>query len=69
MTRTALRCSFCRKIGDKVFHLIAGPDNVYICDECIDLSAGIVAEAREKHSVRKAVQRLAIITPYRSFDG
>ena len=32
-----LRCSFCGKPRDMVRKLIAGPHNVYICDECVDL--------------------------------
>jgi len=37
-------CSFCAKPSTAVRRLVAGP-GVYICDECIDLSATIVAEA------------------------
>jgi hypothetical protein len=35
-------CSFCGKANTKVKTLVAGP-GVFICDECIDLSATIVA--------------------------
>ncbi len=30
-----LYCSFCKKSGDEVASLVAGPDNIYICDQCI----------------------------------
>lgn len=36
-----LRCSFCSKTQDQVKRLVAGPD-VYICDECIELSNEII---------------------------
>jgi ATP-dependent Clp protease ATP-binding subunit ClpX len=39
----SLECSFCSKRQDQVKKLIAGP-NVYICDECIELCHGIIAE-------------------------
>ena len=38
-----LNCNFCGKGRDEVEKLIAGP-GVYICDECIRLSYGIVSE-------------------------
>lgn len=42
--RKQLRCSFCNKNQDQVRKLIAGPNNVYICDECIEICAEIVEE-------------------------
>lgn len=39
-----LRCSFCGKSEKQVQKLIAGPDGVYICDECVDLCDEILAE-------------------------
>jgi|HubBroStandDraft_3_1064219.scaffolds.fasta_scaffold446828_2 hypothetical protein len=41
---TKLVCSFCGKGQDDVRKLIAGPRDVYICDECIDLCNDIIAE-------------------------
>lgn len=38
-------CSFCGKVQTEVAQLIAGPA-VFICDECTDLCAQIVAETR-----------------------
>lgn len=40
----ALRCSFCGKAHDDVWKLIAGRDAA-ICDECIEVCAGIMAKA------------------------
>jgi hypothetical protein len=36
-------CSFCSKPSASVAKLVAGP-GVYICNECVDLSASIIAE-------------------------
>lgn len=37
-------CSFCKRSQDEVNRLIAGPDHVYICDECVDLCKEILEE-------------------------
>lgn len=43
-TDDRIRCSFCGKTQDQVRKLIAGSNNVFICDECIDLCAEILEE-------------------------
>ena len=43
----SLRCSFCEKSEHQVRKLIAGPHNVYICDECIELCSEIIEEDDE----------------------
>ncbi|GHU18376.1 ATP-dependent Clp protease ATP-binding subunit ClpX [Alphaproteobacteria bacterium] len=40
---STLRCSFCGKTQHEVKKLIVGP-TVYICDECIELCAGIISD-------------------------
>lgn len=42
-----LRCSFCGKTDKQVHKLIAGPNGVYICDECVDLCDEILAEEEQ----------------------
>ena len=37
-------CSFCGKTEDHVRRLIAGPDGAFICDECVEICAGIIEE-------------------------
>ncbi len=37
-------CSFCRRTQDEVNRLIAGPEDVFICDECVELCQEILAE-------------------------
>lgn len=34
-------CSFCGKRDDEVPKMIAGPASIYICNECVELSAQI----------------------------
>jgi len=38
------RCSFCHKDRDKVEKLIASKDDVFICNECVELCCEILAE-------------------------
>ena len=47
-----IRCSFCGKTQDQVRKLIAGNNNVFICDECIDLCSEILEEElpEEEHA-------------------
>jgi len=39
-----VRCSFCNRTQAQVRKLIAGPEGVYICDECVDVCAEIIEE-------------------------
>ena len=39
-----IRCSFCNKTEDQVHKLIAGPNGVYICDECAEICSEIIEE-------------------------
>ena len=41
-------CSFCGKPQDMVQKLISGPNDVYICDECVEICADIVEEELEE---------------------
>jgi ATP-dependent Clp protease ATP-binding subunit ClpX len=42
-------CSFCGKSADMARRLIAGPNDVYICDECIEVCRKILSE--EEHEL------------------
>ena len=44
-----VRCSFCNKSEDQVRKLIAGPEGVYICDECIEICAEIIDEELDEY--------------------
>ena len=37
-------CSFCNKSSLKAYRLIAAPNNIFICDECIDICNRILLE-------------------------
>ena len=41
---TTYKCSFCGKVQGEVKRLIAGPDRVFICDECVALCEQIITE-------------------------
>ncbi len=43
-SRTEFRCSFCDKTQTQVKRLVAGPDRVFICDECVVLCDQIIAQ-------------------------
>jgi ATP-dependent Clp protease ATP-binding subunit ClpX len=49
--RGSIRCSFCGKRGSEVDSIVAGPTPaVAICNECIGLVTGIMAEQPEPSS-------------------
>ena len=39
-----IRCSFCNKSQAQVRKLIAGPNDTYICDECVEVCSEIIEE-------------------------
>ena len=39
-----IRCSFCNKSQAQVKNLIAGPNDTYICDECVEVCSEIIEE-------------------------
>ncbi|MBI2935378.1 MAG: ATP-dependent Clp protease ATP-binding subunit ClpX [Chloroflexi bacterium] len=60
------RCSFCGKAQTQVKRLVAGPSDVFICDECVGLCQQIIAEdlntgtspANEPQPLKGATPRL-----------
>lgn len=44
INKEKISCSFCGKTEDQVRRLIAGPDGAFICDECVEICAGIIEE-------------------------
>ena len=62
-----IRCSFCRKTQDMVHKIIAGPQNVYICNECTMLCVSIIEEDEPYEPVQKkkgsVVSRRALPKP------
>jgi hypothetical protein len=52
-------CSFCGKPSTDVHKLVAGP-GVFICNECVDLSATVIAETTPEEA---AVHRARFLEP------
>jgi ATP-dependent Clp protease ATP-binding subunit ClpX len=46
-----LHCSFCMKTQYEVAKLIAGPGNIFICDECVALCDSIIAGTFDQSKV------------------
>lgn len=42
------RCSFCGKPRSEILRMIAGPNDVFICNECVDLCNEIIAKEEAK---------------------
>lgn len=55
-----IKCSFCGKTQDAVRKLIAGPDGIYICDECINLCSEIIEEELYEDQVGPAADSMEI---------
>ena len=62
-----LVCSFCGKGQKEVRKLIAGP-NVYMCDECVDLSVEIIRQETDKDEHRPRTHTLPPQEIYRVLD-
>lgn len=57
-----IRCSFCGKTEDQVRKLIAGPDGVFICDECIEICAEIMDEELD-HATVEEIDGINLLKP------
>ena len=58
-----LRCSFCGKSQDEVRKLIAGPDGVYICNDCVDICVGIIEEEYDFESADMDPGEINLLKP------
>jgi ATP-dependent Clp protease ATP-binding subunit ClpX len=58
-------CSFCNKSQDEVDRLIAGPNGVAICDECVALCGEIIAEEQAQKEPASSSFHLKQIPPPR----
>lgn len=58
-----VRCSFCNKTQDQVRKLIAGPNGVYICDECVDICADIIEEEYEEEEPVEETMDINLLRP------
>ncbi|MBS9336236.1 ATP-dependent Clp protease ATP-binding subunit ClpX [Fructobacillus papyrifericola] len=55
-----VHCSFCGKGADEVKKLVAGPDGLYICNECTDLAEQII---KEELAVEAKDEQIDLPTP------
>jgi len=65
--RVHYRCSFCNKGQEEVRRLIAGPNQVYICDECVQLCREIIDE-EEPQPTRAQTGITRIPTPKKLYE-
>lgn len=61
--RGIVRCSFCGKTDEQVRKLFAGPNDVYICDECIELCSEIVEEELEDEYIDNRDTGINLLKP------
>ena len=59
------RCSFCGRTENQVNRLIAGPEGIYICDECVSICSDIIEESMEEEyeTPQGAAQSIKLLTP------
>ena len=48
-------CSFCNRNSEELDRLISGPEDVYICDECVALCVEILEEEKQQEEKERAV--------------
>jgi ATP-dependent Clp protease ATP-binding subunit ClpX len=56
-------CSFCNRSQDQVNRLIAGPDSVFICDECVELCREILEEETATPQANSEPLSIKILPP------
>lgn len=58
-----IRCSFCGKSAKQVHKLIAGLNNSYICDECVELCQEILNEEGEASTKKSDFSDIRLLKP------
>jgi ATP-dependent Clp protease ATP-binding subunit ClpX len=56
------RCSFCGRHHDEVERLISGPENIYICNFCVDLCHNLLLD-EESDQQKQALEDLDVLSP------
>ena len=62
MMDDVVRCSFCGKTQAQVRKLIAGPNNTYICDDCVAICSEIIEEELD-YNESGAFSDINLLTP------
>ena len=63
ITDNNLRGSFCGRSENQVRRLIAGPNNAYICDECVEICASIVDDEIYGDEKKSASDEINLLKP------
>ncbi len=60
-----LHCSFCGRKSSDVSHLVKGIDDVYICEDCIEVCGDLLEEQEisYEHSSKKDVEEINLMPP------
>ena len=58
-----VRCSFCNKTQGQVKKLIAGPNNTFICDECVELCSEIIEEELYDNPMGSVLDEINLMKP------
>ncbi len=62
------RCSFCNRDEDAIHRLIAGPEGVFICNECVDLCRDILDGESARPSGGLSASGKPSLSPQEIFD-
>jgi ATP-dependent Clp protease ATP-binding subunit ClpX len=57
-------CSFCGKTEQNTQHLIAGPDGIFICDECVELCSAVIDQQLERTDSSKEIAPFKVLKPH-----
>ena len=63
----AQRCSFCQRDSGEVERLIAGPDNVCICNICVELCQHMLAEDDARTDLQPEPEHSPLRPPPRDY--
>ena len=58
-----IHCSFCGRSSHEVNSMVAGPNDVYICDRCVDDASGIVKSDLESMSEKREKNYKSLLKP------
>ncbi len=58
-----IHCSFCGRTSQEVNSMVAGPDEVYICDRCVSDASGIVQEELATISKKREASYRPLLKP------
>lgn len=63
MARNECRCSFCGKPESRVMKLLKGPNDVYICDECVALCQDIIDDELQEEESEFSEEDINLLKP------